>query len=252
MTTAFRLIILMVTALACTLTARADNTSAEINAIKRASGEYIYAESTMPEESEARHNADNLLISNINSYFEETSPSEKFTPALARSFKYMKMKRGGGIRVFAYISKADLGGKAVTETPAIGPVENPVEEAPSPSGPETTAPTQQSPAEEPLSKPAVVELSSAQRGVVDDLLSAKDMQTAMKLLSMFEAMRKIKRYGTVNDAPSDTTPFWLIGTADFNIDTIISGGESTINMKTGQPDNANSHKGVPMLWFILK
>jgi len=248
MTKSFRLFIFSILASLCHLTAAADNTSAEINSIKRASGEYIYAESTMPTEDEARHNADNLLISNINSYFEQNSPEEQFTPALVRCFKYMKMKRSGGIRVFAYISKADLGGKPVTTTVPVEPVTEPEETTP--AAQEQAQAPQPAPADEP--RAASVDLTPAQRSVVDDLLSSKDMQSAMKLLTMFEAMRKIKGFGTVNDVPADEVPFWLIGTGNFGIDTVISGGDVTVDLRTGQSDSAARHKGVPMLWFLLK
>ncbi len=236
--------------------AAADNTSAEINAIKRAAEGYLYAESTMPTEDEARSNADNLLVSNINSFMEEFGSDAKFSPAMAAKFQYMKMKRGDNIRVFAFIAKGDLGLDLSSKK------EDVPEETTGETASESAESTPESTGQEPASEPAVATAAPApvaetgpdrsQRQVLDDLLGCKDLKAAMKLLGMFEAMHKVKKYGTITDVPSGNDHYWIVGTAGYNIDCIITNGESPADYKTGQPRNANDIKGVPMLWFTLR
>lgn len=222
--------------------ATADNTSAEINAIKRAAEGYIYAESTMPTEDEARSNADNLLVSTINSFFDELANGGQFTPGMAAKFQYMKMKRGDNIRVFAFIAKGDLG------------IETSSKKDPEPAGEtaETASAPAQPAAETPAAAPETAALDSNRRQVLDDLLGCKDLKAAMKLLGMFEAMHKVKKYGTINDVPSGTEHFWLVGTAGYNIDCVITDGPNPCDYRTGEPRNAADIKGVPMLWFTLR
>lgn len=236
--------------------AAADNTSAEINAIKRAAEGYLYAESTMPTEDEARSNADNLLVSNINSFMEEFGSDAKFSPAMAAKFQYMKMKRGDNIRVFAFIAKGDLGLDFTSKK------EESPEETAGETASETAESTPESTGQTPANEPAVAAAvsapvvgagpDSAQRQVLDDLLGCKDLKAAMKLLGMFEAMHKVKKYGTINDVPSGNDHYWIVGTAGYNIDCIITNGASPADYKTRQPRNANDIKGVPMLWFTLR
>lgn len=241
---AYRLILLAISLLTISFTGYADNTAKEMNEIKRASDKYFYAESTMPTEKEARSNADNLLISTINSCFEEAGSEQGFTPDMAKSFKYMKMKRGSDIRVLAYILKSETGVDKIS-APAPRKDDEPVPPA-EPSPAPVKPGTQTSPAAQGKFIP-----TAAQEETISDLLAADDMQSAMKLLAMFQAMHKVKRYGTVKDAPKGYNPFWLIGTQEFKIGTIITGEESPIDILTGSPARAEDHKGVPMLWFTF-
>lgn len=228
----------------------AEDVGQQINAIKRASETYIYAQSTMAEESEAKLNADNLLISKINDFLESEAPGKSFYPTMVKHFKYLKMKRTGGIRVFVYISKSDVTGSGSHASVAAQP-----------SARRTESDTQERRAERNQVEKkggtgsggsCSVNLSPAQREVITDLLNAKTMESAMKLLAMFQSMRKIKRYGTLNDKPSFSDAFWIIGDAQFNVGTVLSDGSSKTDLKTGSPDNIDNYHGVPMLWFTFK
>ncbi len=237
------------------LAAKADDVAQQINDIKRDAENYIFAESTVKSEEEARANADGLLVSYITDYLEETAPGTQFNPGIAAKFKYLTMKRGSGMRVFAYISKSELSAGSTTGKQVKSRREKEEEEI-SRSTPATTATPKPKPAttaETPKPAAAVsnTNLTPAQQDVINDLMGAKDMESAMKLLSMYQVMRKVKKYGTLNDVGNKEECFWIIGDTNFNVSTVLGPGVSRTNFSTGLTDNLDNHKGVPVLWFKL-
>lgn len=211
----------------------ADNTSGEINTIKRDAANYIYAESTMPTESEARSNADNLLITNITAYLEETQSDIQFSPIMAREFKYMKMMRGNDVRVFAYIAKSSLSSEAPESVAEVKNGDNESEEAV--DDPQATA----------------NRLTSDQQQVINNLLRCNDMQRALKLLALFQSSQLIKDYGTRSSLPRDTAPYWIITDSGNQISTIISPEPDATDMKTGDKILDNSAINEAGYWFLM-
>lgn len=238
----------------------ADNVAQQINDIKRDAENYIFAESTVKSEDEARHNADGLLISYINDYLEEAAPGTKFSPAMAAKFQYLTMKRGSGIRVFAYINKSELTGGQPPKTVKTQREKDEAEtqQISTHSTSSVSTPLQQgSHSIKPQGTPHVKQvdgdyaLTSSQQDLIKDLMEARDMESAMKLLAMFKVMRKIKDYGTLNNVVDKSECFWIIGDSDFKVNTVLSPGTSRTNFATGSTDNLENHKGVPVLWFKM-
>lgn len=243
-------LIIAVTALA----AKADNVAQQINEIKRDAENYIFAESTVKSEDEARANADGLLVSYITDYLEETAPGTQFNPGIAAKFKYLTMKRGSGMRVFAYISKSELSAGSTTGKQVKSRREKEEDEISRSTPTVTPKPKHSTTAE--TKKPELVvgnaNLTQSQQDMIEDLMGAKDMESAMKLLAMYQVMRKVKEYGTLNDVENKEECFWIIGDTNFNVSTVLSPGVSRTNFSTGLTDNLENHRGVPVLWFKIK
>lgn len=238
----------------------ADNVAQQINDIKRDAENYIFAESTVKSEDEARHNADGLLVSYINDYLEETAPGTKFSPAMAAKFQYLTMKRGSGIRVFAYINKSVLTGGQPQKTVKTQREKDEAEMQHTSYHSTSTVSTpvpQSSSLIKQQGNTSVEQiegsyaLTSSQQDVIKDLIEARDMESAMKLLAMFKVMRKVKDYGTLNNVTNKNECFWIIGDSDFKVNTILSPGMSRTNFATGSTDNLENHRGVPVLWFKM-
>lgn len=234
-----------------TLIAKADNVAQQINDIKRDAEKYLFAESTVKSEDEARANADGLLVSYITDYLEETAPGTQFNPGIASKFKYLTMKRGSGTRVFAYISKLELSQGSMTTGNVKSRREREEDEISCPM-PSNNLKSVNS-AKKQNTTPIIGDynLTSAQQDIIKDIMGANDMESAMKLLSMYQVMRKIKKYGTLNDVENKEECFWVIGDTNFKVSTILSPGATRKNLGTGLTDNLENHRGVPVLWFKM-
>ena len=81
----------------------------QINGIKR-SGDYFYEESTMNDENEAQDIASRMLTVCVNKYLGENGIAREkdVTVDDLVNIKFLKMKRGAMICVFAYVAKSDF------------------------------------------------------------------------------------------------------------------------------------------------
>ena len=91
-----------------TLLAQAE-VNKQINGIKR-SGNYFYEESTMNDENEAQDIASRMLTVCINKYLGENGIAREkdVTVDDIVNIKFLKMKRGAMVCVFAYVAKSDF------------------------------------------------------------------------------------------------------------------------------------------------
>ena len=80
----------------------------QINEIKK-SGNYVYAEATMPEQKQAKNGAMTLLQAAIENWLKASDLSQRVSDtSLFDYIKEINAKRGNQHRVFVYINKSDL------------------------------------------------------------------------------------------------------------------------------------------------
>ena len=102
------MIVMLIIVSVTTLMAQAE-VNKQINGIKR-SGDYFYEESTMNDENEAQDIASRMLTVCVNKYLGENGIAREkdVTVDDLVNIKFLKMKRGAMICVFAYVAKSDF------------------------------------------------------------------------------------------------------------------------------------------------
>ena len=102
------MIVMLIIVSVTTLMAQAE-VNKQINGIKR-SGDYFYEESTMNDENEAQDIASRMLTVCVNKYLGENgiAREKEVTVDDLVNIKFLKMKRGAMICVFAYVAKSDF------------------------------------------------------------------------------------------------------------------------------------------------
>lgn len=256
-------------------------TAKQINDIKR-SGTCFHAESTAPTQKEATEAATQMLAYHINEYIKDNSLScPRVSENSIAGIKYIEMKRGSNIRVFAYVDKDNiLKGEAPAPRPEPTETQTPPAPAPpapapapaQPARPEPAAPTEQ-PIEQTIDTSTDEDLTVTTAEVdavanaaivnnyvkaLESLIAAGDLQSVLKRLQRLEAEYVVKRYGPYAKCKNKTWAFWMI--YDNNGKDLIGflspGKEGErLNVVTNNENDSLSNylgQGKIAVWFEFK
>lgn len=244
--------------------AMAQTTSKEINKIKR-NPLYIYAESTMESESEARDVAYEMLMQQVEEYVASKRKLNKADNVLIKDIKSkgesMTMMRGTMYRVFVYVKKTDIEG--VENTTVIN----------APSGttiavsndPQTIVNVGNIPPRTTISESDIaVELPEGETGdvasplsgwkqdAINSLLECEDINAVRARLNRLKAQYKVKNYGTADRCPSREKAFWVVFDDNGSIISILGeGAGERYDFKRHTTSSLDSYKGMSAIWFNL-
>ena len=246
--------------------AMAQSTSQEINAIKRDTS-FIYAESTMSSEDEARTVATELLVKQAMEYASVMNMHDKTESTLKKTIashiQSMSMMRGELHRVFVYVSKSAIDGDGSS---TIAPPATRVtidsemitkEHEPPVSQPEaepiltqtTTTKVVDSPQME-VQRDMTADMPIWKREAILALLQCDGLAALQGRLARLKAEHKVKRYGTPANCPAREKAFWIILDDSGKVVTILGPGEDErYDYNTNRPSSLNEYKGYNAVWF---
>lgn len=247
-------LIAILTALACatSLALAQESDAKRINKIKRDS-KYLYAESTMPTEEEARQGAEETLGIYIDEYVENqkdlAGAGRILIKDLQSKIDYIEMKRGTLVRAFAYVKKSDIvpadnivviDGPAVTHNE-----EEPLETT------EQQPDTQQQSDMQPASYMAVAYLPQWQQELIGELLEKNSIVEARTHLNRLKAEYKVRRLGPATSAKNASALYWVVQPASGGLIVLGPGTEQRVNFRTMQADRLENYSGCDALWFEM-
>ncbi|MBQ7622775.1 MAG: hypothetical protein IJS66_03450 [Bacteroidales bacterium] len=244
-----------------------------INEIKRDS-RYIYAESTMPEASDAYELAKSLLVNYAKDYAVENGIGGDYygeSNVLAQCDS-IQLNRGDKTKVFVYFMKAEVSGLA--SKPGTEPAKAPVQEEPRVQNqppvpvqgtpverPAPPAPPVPAPAEPKKSEPASVKVTSSsasgmlpeawQRKVIDELLSSSSFAEARGKLPRMKQEFQVKRFGRYAECKDVSKAFWLVGDSSGKLVTVLGPGGIRTDFRSGATASLDSYNGYELIWFTL-
>jgi len=232
----------------------AQNTSKEINDIKR-NESYIYAEATDADAEKAFEMARDLLISFMGEYAQqqhELSDEERELIAKnADRLQRMQMPRGQQTRVFVYIAKTDV---LSTTAPAPQPKAEPkpavkAEPKPAPKPEVKTVLAEPKPRTQP--QPQTV-AGSWQEKVIQDLLNCETLAQGKAMLNRLKAEYRVKRTGYMSACTNPAACYLLVGDAQGNLRTVLSPGDGErTNLRTKAADTLDNYDANTAIWFQL-
>lgn len=259
-------------------------TSKQINDIKRA-GNCFFAESTAPSMAEAKQSATSMLSHYINDYIKDNGLSH---PLVSESsipgIKYIDMKRGSNIRVFAYVEKSSiLNGETPTpQNTQPEPVETPSTPAPAPApapAPSQAAPVQQPVEEIVMEEPAGPAYETGDANIdattsaadpnanpvtrtyvaaLEQLIAAGKLQNVLSVLNRLQADYVVKRYGPYAKCRNKSWAFWMVyDSTGENLEGFLSPGTEgeRLNIVTDvDNDDLNNYMGKDKIavWFEFR
>lgn len=217
----------------------AQNTSKEINDIKR-NESYIYAEATDADAEKAFEMARDLLISFMGEYAQqqhELSDEERELIAKnADRLQRMQMPRGQQTRVFVYIAKTDV---LSTTAPAPQPKAEPKPAVKAEPKPRAQAQAQ-------------TVAGSWQEQVVQDLLNCETLAQGKAMLNRLKAEYRVKRTGYMSACTNPAACYLLVGDAQGNLRTVLSPGDGErTNLRTKAADTLDNYDANTAIWFQL-
>ncbi len=263
----------------------AGGTSKQINDIKRA-GTCFFAESTAPSKAEAKQAATQMLSYYINDYIKDNGlshapVSENSIPGI----KYLDMKRGANIRVFAYVERATILNGETPAPPAPEPEETPAPTAapapsPTPAPEHNHTPASQPQTAETTYEAAPVTYDTGDENInattsqsntnsdpvtrtyvtaLEQLIAAGELQNALSVLNRLQAEYVVKRYGAYNSCRNKTWAFWMIyDKTGENLEGFLSPGSEgeRLNIVTdAENDDLNNYMGNKdkmAVWFEFR
>ena len=264
--------------LMATLVCRADDGksfSRQMNEIKR-SGDYIYSESSAPDEKEAKAACDDLLKIEITKFMTSTGPQSRADARIVKDIadyprEYLVQPRGDMVRVFGYIAK-----KSISSEDGSISLEAEEKKVDVPIKQEYVALTEEHPAEPSVqtldNKPKMQEMTPDMRTVSDPLktdgaqlakwqtemlesiANTPDMIQAKKMLNRYKSQNRIKRSGdwsVHNPRPADT--FYLIYGRSGNLVALLAPSATSMHfdLLTGATINFNDYNKNPYIWFQI-
>lgn len=207
----------------------------EINAIKKSS-DYIYAETTMPDQEAAINLATEILYQNVNEWVAKqkkfAGASKVITINTNYSIDNMTLPRGNWFRAFMYVKKTDIipaGNVAVMKVVQ--------------KEPETVEVTSSDPEIKPESPEDIIK---------KQLLECENTGQMSTLLKNLKAEGKITDYQKLNTITSPNEYIIAIFSKEGVIRAILSEGAERTNMKTGQPDQISNYKGNGAIGIKIK
>ena len=207
----------------------------EINAIKKSS-DYIYAETTMPDQEAAINLATEILYQNVNEWVAKqkkfAGASKVITINTNYSIDNMTLPRGNWFRAFMYVKKTDIipaGNVAVMKVVQ--------------KEPETVEVTPSDPEIKPESPEDIIK---------KQLLECENTGQMSTLLKNLKAEGKITDYQKLNTITSPNEYIIAIFSKEGVIRAILSEGAERTNLKTGQPDQISNYKGNGAIGIKIK
>lgn len=207
----------------------------EINAIKKSS-DYIYAETTMPDQEAAINLATEILYQNVNEWVAKqqkfAGASKVITINTNYSIDNMTLPRGNWFRAFMYVKKTDIipaGNVAVMKVVQ--------------KEPETVEVTPSDPEIKPESPEDIIK---------KQLLECENTGQMSTLLKNLKAEGKITDYKKLNTITSPNEYTIAIFSKEGVIRAILSEGAERTNLKTGQPDQISNYKGNGAIGIKIK
>lgn len=207
----------------------------EINAIKKSS-DYIYAETTMPDQEAAINLATEILYQNVNEWVAKqkkfAGASKVITINTNYSIDNMTLPRGNWFRAFMYVKKTDIipaGNVAVMKVVQ--------------KEPETVEVTPSDPEIKPESPEDIIKKQ------LQECENTGQMSTLLKNL---KAEGKITDYQKLNTITSPNEYIIAIFSKEGVIRAILSEGAERTNLKTGQPDQISNYKGNGAIGIKIK
>lgn len=210
-------------------TAIAQNTSKEINDIKR-NESYLYAEATDQDAEKAFGMARDLLISFMVEYAqgqrELSDEDHELIKNNVNRLQRMQMPRGTQHRVFVYIAKADV---LSAEAPAMPPQAKPLGQSLPKAAPGTW-----------------------QEKVINDLLACETLYQGKVMLNRLKAEYRVKRTGYMSSCPDPAACYLLVGDAEGNLKTVLGPGDGQrTNLRTKSADTLDNYDAQTAIWFQL-
>lgn len=207
----------------------------EINAIKKSS-DYIYAETTMPDQEAAINLATEILYQNVNEWVAKqkkfAGASKVITINTNYSIDNMTLPRGNWFRAFMYVKKTDIipaGNVAVMKVVQ--------------KEPETVEVTPSDPEIKPESPEDIIK---------KQLLECENTGQMSTLLKNLKTEGKITDYQKLNTITSPNEYIIAIFSKEGVIRAILSEGAERTNLKTGQFDQISNYKGNGAIGIKIK
>ncbi|MBO4263187.1 MAG: hypothetical protein J5871_00725 [Bacteroidales bacterium] len=213
----------------------------KINAIKRNTRDYVYAEATMDTPEAAYKAAKELLLVQAREYAKEHAPKYQkeylSIKKISDICESVQMPRGNMYKVFVYAKKTDIvptdGGGLAAEGPVPGPV---LDSGQAPGAGQALEPWQQK--------------------VIDELLAVDTFSAAWESLARMKAVGRVKKYGPHAACSDVNAAFWLIGDADGKVLTVLgpdmAAGNGRTDFRKGIANaDLSAYSGAPAVWFTL-
>lgn len=212
--------------LVASLADQTDDVKAQINKIKKSS-QYIYAESTAPTETDARHYAEEKLYEEVNAWVATQKKMKKSSNFVVNNKKELwttlSMPRGSNMfRSFIYVKKSD-----------IMPTDN-----------ATIIPNNNLPAVEETLKVSLPEAVST----IAECTLYSDMSTKIKQL---KAEGKIKNYARYAALSNPDNCYLVVYNREGKVVAVLTPGTERRNVKTNKPDSVKNYSGCGAIGFEL-
>ena len=197
----------------------------KINEIKSQDDVYYYSLYAHPNADSARIGAAKWILIEIN---EERAENEQLTLGdILDKLKHIKMERGGVVRNFAYIAKAEIGSATITTA-------NPTRPSSPRARTETFVPDM----------------------FVQKIIDIQDFKAVYNYLRAKKAERAILQFGPLKDVEDySSLDLILFDLHTGKVITLLSGvtsGDERTNLLTGQPDSLDNYPEdmTAVIWYI--
>lgn len=194
----------------------------EINEIKKNS-QYIYAETTLPDKSDALNSAMESLQGQANSWAAKQGNGKSVANDVESIAKRIELPRGNMFRAFVYAKKEDILAGATGITPA-----------------QTTNNRTQATYIGTATKPEKPALPKA----IERMLPITEYSAMASCIKQLKAEGEILRFARYTDDVTNLESYALVVyNSDGVIEAILSPGSQRTNYKTGLPDSLDNYRG---------
>lgn len=252
--------------------------SKQMNEIKR-SGDYVYAESSAPNEADAKAACDALLKIEVTKYLQSIDPqgSDRIIKNIGDySREYLVQPRGDMTRVFGYISKTSIS-KAKKDSSAKKPKPaEAVKEEAKQALPDVAVAEESHEAADSISveksevkseaaQPEAhqqsgnlhtegLQLAKWQIEMLESIVKEPDMMAAKRMLNRFKNQNRVKRLGDKSVAnPRPVDSFYLVYDSAGKPAALLapSSGSDHYDMLSGTMTNLEKYNGNQYYWFQI-
>lgn len=260
-----RISLLLLLALLSLTGAVAQSVSKQINDVKR-SDKYLSAEATMETNEKAYELAQELLSKQIEEYVAGQKELKKAPNVIVKDVagkaEQLKMNRGEMVRVFLYVKKSDIQAANNTQIlvqPGNATTEKKETKKETKKGKTTSVPeavvTQllAQASSGSVQRSAATDVAPWQQAIVDEVLECSSATQVQQTLGNLRSRMKVKRYGTPDTCRKPAEAFWVILSADGQVQTVLGPAtdSSRTNFRTGESDSLDNYKGLGAIWFTL-